>query len=66
MFVGKLYESRPSYRFLGILVCIQLAISAGSWAYSQANLSREEQLEPNTDFKAGSEQKAVVLKVTLQ
>lgn len=41
LFIGKLYERRPSYRFLGILMCIQLAVSAATWAYSRSHLSAE-------------------------
>lgn len=62
--MGKLYESRPSYRFLGILMCIQLAISAGSWAYAQANQAKDEGLGQTADTEASSsQQKAIVMKV---
>lgn len=64
LFVGRLYEPRPSYRFLGVLMCIQLAISAGSWALSQTRLSQQDELDEETGSKAAASlQKAVVLKV---
>ena len=32
MFIGKLFEHRPSYHLLGVLLFIQLGITSASWA----------------------------------
>ena len=39
IFVGRLFERRPSYHLLGVLLFLQLGISAGSWAL--ANLTQQ-------------------------
>lgn len=62
MFVGKLYEKRPSYRILGILMCIQLAVSAASWAFSDATKDPEGQPD-SAPRSSASQQKAKVLRV---
>eukprot|EP00884_Botryococcus_braunii_P002756 jgi/Botrbrau1/12481/Bobra.0169s0028.1 len=43
IFIGKLLEQRPSYHVLGLLLFIQLAVSGGSWAVSQAAVFRPSQ-----------------------
>jgi hypothetical protein len=45
IFVGKLFERRPSYHLLGVLLFLQLGISAGSWALHNltASLSQQQQ-----------------------
>ena len=51
IFVGKLYERRPSYHLLGVLLFVQLGISAGSWALSNltASLGHSAGLDRNSD-----------------
>ena len=45
-------------------MCLQLAISAASWAYSRAHHSREQRLDQNVEMAATpSQQKALVIKV---
>ena len=39
LFVGRLFERRPSYHLLGVLLFLQLGISAASWAL--ANLTQQ-------------------------
>lgn len=70
IFVGKLYERRPSYHLLGVLLFVQLGISAGSWALSNltASLGHSAPLDRNTDVGAHTSKAlraAVVLQVSL-
>lgn len=61
LFVGKLYERRPSYHLLGVLLFVQLGISAGTWALSNAT----EVQRSNTDMPA-STTKALKAAIVLQ
>eukprot|EP00887_Chlorella_sp_A99_P001923 scaffold18.g1923.t1 len=36
LFLGRAFEGRPSYHALGVLLCLQLAASAGAWALRSA------------------------------
>ncbi|CAL8460771.1 g302 [Coccomyxa elongata] len=67
IFVGKLYERRPSYHLLGVLLFVQLGISAGSWALSNltASLGHSAPLDRNTDVGAHTS-KALRAAVVLQ
>ena len=49
LFVGKLFERRPSYHLLGVLLFLQLGISAGSWALQNlaAQLAQQQQQQPD-------------------
>ena len=38
LFIGKIFEHRPSYHLLGILLFLQLAITSASWALDQSGL----------------------------
>ena len=46
MFVGKLFESRPSYHLLGLLLFVQLGITSGTWAVQQLASSLTPQAKP--------------------
>ena len=70
MFIGKLFEHRPSYHLLGVLLFIQLGITSASWAIrnvvqsplvrgNAAKHAAEAQLSSNVH----REQKAFVLEV---
>ena len=47
MFVGKLFESRPSYHLLGLLLFVQLGITSGTWAVQQLAASLTPQAKPH-------------------
>ena len=74
MFIGKLFEHRPSYHLLGVLLFIQLGITSASWAIrnvmqsplmygNAAKHAAEAQVSSNSDVPR--EQKAVVLEVSI-
>ena len=74
MFIGKLFEHRPSYHLLGVLLFIQLGITSASWAIrnvmqsplmygNAAKHAAEAQVSSNSDV--AREQKAVVLEVSI-
>lgn len=74
MFIGKLFEHRPSYHLLGVLLFIQLGITSASWAIrnamqsplvygSAAKHAAEAQLSSSSGAPLHREQKAVVLEV---
>lgn len=68
MFIGKLFEHRPSYHLLGVLLFVQLGITSASWALRNvANLSGSDSKTPEGQLPSGTsrhkEQKAVVLEV---
>jgi peroxin-10 len=72
IFVGKLYERRPSYHLLGVLLFVQLGISAGSWALASfgASLGSTPSSLPHRNHEVGTHtakalQAAVVLQVRL-
>ena len=68
IFVGKLYERRPSYHLLGVLLFVQLGISAGSWALSNLTASLGHSaagLDRNSDVGAHTS-KAMRAAVVLQ
>ncbi len=67
IFVGKLFERRPSYHLLGVLLFVQLGISAGSWALSNltASLGQTAGLDRNADVGAHTS-KAMRAAVVLQ
>ena len=46
VFVGKLFESRPSYHLLGLLLFVQLGITSGTWAVQQLASSLTPQAKP--------------------
>lgn len=71
LFIGKLFEHRPSYHLLGVLLFIQLGITSASWAIG--NFMQSRPLSGNAakhadEVREGSsmhrEQKAVVLEVS--
>lgn len=71
MFIGKLFEHRPSYHLLGVLLFIQLGITSASWAIRNAMQSplvygnaAKAQLSSSSDAPLHREQKAVVLEVS--
>ncbi|KAL0024438.1 hypothetical protein WJX77_003645 [Trebouxia sp. C0004] len=66
MFIGKLFEHRPSYHLLGVLLFIQLGITSASWgirnlASLSGNASRSPEAEPPSSTTRQKERKAVVL-----
>jgi hypothetical protein len=67
LFVGKLYERRPSYHLLGVLLFVQLGISAGTWALSNlaSSLSQADVQRSNPDMPA-STAKALKAAIVLQ
>lgn len=70
LFVGKLYERRPSYHLLGVLLFVQLGISAGTWALSNlaSSLAQPDAQRANTDIPASTARAlkaAIVLQVKL-
>ena len=56
LFVGKLYERRPSYHLLGVLLFVQLGISAGTWALSNlaSSLNHTDVQRGNADMPAAT------------
>ncbi|CAK0746013.1 hypothetical protein CVIRNUC_001661 [Coccomyxa viridis] len=56
LFVGKLYERRPSYHLLGVLLFVQLGISAGTWALPNlaSSLSHTDIQRGNADMPAAT------------
>ena len=70
MFIGKLFEHRPSYHLLGVLLFIQLGITSASWAIRNlaslsGNASKSLEAEPASSISRQKERKAVVLEVSL-
>jgi peroxin-10 len=67
LFVGRLYERRPSYHLLGVLLFVQLGISAGTWALSNlaSSLSQADVQRSNPDMPA-STAKALKAAIVLQ
>ena len=68
--MGKLYEQRPSYHLLGVLLFVQLGISAGTWALSNlaSSLNAPDVQRGNTDIPASTTKAlkaAMVLQVCL-
>ncbi len=68
--MGKLYERRPSYHLLGVLLFVQLGISAGTWALSNlaSSLNATEMQRSSTDMPASTTKAlkaAIVLQVSL-
>ena len=68
MFIGKLFEHRPSYHLLGVLLFVQLGITSASWAMRNVvNLSGSDPKTPEGQSPSSTsrhkEQKAVVLEV---
>jgi len=61
LFIGKLYERRPNYRFLGVLMCIQLAVSAATWAHSRSHLPAEGSTTGTGPADQHRPRKAIVL-----
>ena len=71
LFVGKLYERRPSYHLLGVLLFVQLGISAGTWALSNlaSSLSHTDIQRGNADMPAATAKAlkaAIVIQVSVQ
>jgi len=71
MFIGKLFEHRPSYHLLGVLLFIQLGITTASWAIRNlaslsGNASKNPEAEPSSSTTRRMERKAVVLEVSLR
>ncbi len=71
MFIGKLFEHRPSYHLLGVLLFIQLGITSASWAIRNlaslsGNGSKSPEAEPSSSTPRQKERKAVVLEVSLR
>ena len=71
MFIGKLFEHRPSYHLLGVLLFIQLGITSASWAIRNlaslsGNASKSSEAEPSSSTSRQKERKAVVLEVNLR
>jgi hypothetical protein len=70
MFIGKLFEHRPSYHLLGVLLFIQLGITSASWAIRNlaslsGNASKSSEAEASSSTTRQKERKAVVLEVGL-
>ena len=70
MFIGKLFEHRPSYHLLGVLLFVQLGITSASWAIRNvAHLAGGGPKHPEGQLPSSTsrhkEQKAVVLEVGL-
>lgn len=74
MFIGKLFEHRPSYHLLGVLLFIQLGITSASWAIrnvmqspfvygNAAKHAAEARLSSKSNVHR--EQKALVLEVSI-
>ncbi|KAA6428149.1 MAG: peroxisome biogenesis factor 10-like, partial [Trebouxia sp. A1-2] len=66
MFIGKLFEHRPSYHLLGVLLFIQLGITSASWAIRNlaslpGSASKSPEIEPSSSTTRQKERKAVVL-----
>ena len=53
-FLGKLFEQRPSYRILGILMFMQLATNAALWAVSHS-LGPQMEDSKSAGMKGGHE-----------
>ena len=71
LFVGKLYERRPSYHLLGVLLFVQLGISAGTWALSNlaSSLSHTDIQRGNADMPAATAKAlkaAIVIQVSFR
>ena len=71
MFIGKLFEHRPSYHLLGVLLFIQLGITSASWAICNlaslsGNASKSPEAEHSSSITRQKERKAVVLEVSLK
>ena len=72
MFIGKLFEHRPSYHLLGVLLFIQLGVTSAAWAIRNVmrsplvygNAARNEtEADVSSNLKVHREQKALVLEV---
>ena len=73
LFIGKLFEHRPSYHLLGVLLFIQLGITSASWAvgnFMQFRLLSGNAAKHAAEVQEASgpnihrEQKAVVLEAS--
>lgn len=74
MFIGKLFEHRPSYHLLGVLLFIQLGVTSAAWAIRNVmrsplvygNAARNEtEADMSSNSKVHGEQKALVLEVSI-
>lgn len=76
IFIGKLFEHRPSYHLLGVLLFMQLGITSASWAIrnvmqsplvfgTAAKHAAEAQLSSRSDSPLHREQKALVLEASV-
>lgn len=73
MFIGKLFEHRPSYHLLGVLLFIQLGVTSAAWAIRNVmrsplvygNAARNETETNLSSNSVHREQKAVVLEVSI-
>ena len=69
MFIGKLFEHRPSYHLLGVLLFVQLGITSASWAVQRLTQATSivgkdaQQGVESQALQSSREQKAVVLEV---
>lgn len=72
MFIGKLFEHRPSYHLLGVLLFIQLGVTSAAWAISNLIHSplvygdaarNETEANLSSNSKVHRQQKALVLEV---
>ena len=68
MFIGKLFEHRPSYHLLGVLLFVQLGITSASWAVQRLTqatniVGKDAQQLQSQAIPSSREQKAVVLEV---
>ncbi len=74
MFIGKLFEHRPSYHLLGVLLFIQLGITSASWAINNLTHMSSSAVKSGQDSEAQSpsstgsskERKAVVYEVGMK
>ena len=72
MFIGKLFEHRPSYHLLGVLLFIQLGITSASWAIRNVMQSplvygnaakHAAETQQSSNLNVHREQTALVLEV---
>lgn len=74
MFIGKLFEHRPSYHLLGVLLFIQLGITSASWAIRNVMQSplvhgnaakHAAESQQSSNLNVHREQTALVLEVSI-
>lgn len=71
IFIGKLFEHRPSYHLLGVLLFIQLGITSTAWAIHNftslsGNVAKDGEAQPSSSTGHNKERNAVVLEVGIK